>query len=296
MDIDMSLDDLASKNKKTSNTSARGGPARRDRTVSGRGGAGRGADRAAGSAPYTRPPPASTDAPWRHDMFGGKGGRQGGQIGSDSQTNPSAKLKIEGLHYEIQNFQLEKIFAQAGKIAEGPSIVYDRSGRSTGVAYVTYAAISDAKLAFEKLDGQKANGEPIKITYAPVRLPRPGTVRATGPAEGKPLFGRLGGLVGGTDAPAATRGRESRGPRTANPKGTDGPSAPRVGGAGRGGREARGGRGGGGGGGGGRGKGSKRGPVNQDALDKELEAFMKSDAPATASAPAPAAEANAMEE
>ena len=57
-------------------------------------------------------------------------------------------------------------------------IQYDRSGRSLGIAFVTYDSIDAAKSAREKLDGQKANGSfpsssSSPSTLFPARQPRP---------------------------------------------------------------------------------------------------------------------------
>lgn len=38
------------------------------------------------------------------------------------------------------------------------SLQYDRSGRSAGVAYVTYETAADAKRAIREYDGANANG------------------------------------------------------------------------------------------------------------------------------------------
>lgn len=38
-----------------------------------------------------------------------------------------------------------------------PPFQYDRAGRSTGLAFVTYSSVADATLAKDKLDGQRAN-------------------------------------------------------------------------------------------------------------------------------------------
>lgn len=113
-----------------------------------------------------RPPPASSDAPWKHDMFGGSRSapgsgthtpRSGGaRFDPDRPTErPTARLRIDNVHYEIQPFQLEvrvpflmslplkrpmraptddeplatppaveqKIFAQAGELVDGPKII-----------------------------------------------------------------------------------------------------------------------------------------------------------------------------
>lgn len=45
------------------------------------------------------------------------------------------------------------------------SLVYDRAGRSEGIAYVTYDSASDAKRAIREFDGANAKGKTDSRTY-----------------------------------------------------------------------------------------------------------------------------------
>ncbi|KAL7416529.1 hypothetical protein BDY24DRAFT_236085 [Mrakia frigida] len=299
MDIDMSLDDISAANKKTAapKTAPRsnGGPRTSTGSLTGQ----------RNQAPYSRPPPAPTaGGSWQHDMYAGSsssnksagGGAARPSYNAPANPNtPTARIKIEGLHYEIQKAQLQKIFSQCGTIVDGPSIQYDRSGRSLGIAFVTYDSVDAAKWAREKLDGQKANGEPIKITYVTISLPRTTGVAAkpTGPGAG--LLGRLGGVVGEVKSSNNNKPTPS-GPRAGAQRT---PSAPQANNNNpRGPRPAR---GVGGGAGGARGaergaRPAKKGPADQDSLDKELEAFMKPDEDPTPAVVAPVVGEAAMEE
>lgn len=42
-------------------------------------------------------------------------------------------------------------------------LLYDRAGRSEGVAYVTYESAHDAATAIREFDGANANGQPIRL-------------------------------------------------------------------------------------------------------------------------------------
>jgi THO complex subunit 4 len=44
---------------------------------------------------------------------------------------------------------------------------YDRAGRTTGTAYVTYANYRDARDAVREFNGQNARGQPIRLTIIP---------------------------------------------------------------------------------------------------------------------------------
>ncbi|KAE8381426.1 RNA-binding domain-containing protein [Aspergillus bertholletiae] len=74
-----------------------------------------------------------------------------------------AKLRVENLHYDITESDLEDLFTRIGPISN-LSLVYDRAGRSEGVAYVTYARASDARTAISEFDGANAKGQPIRVT------------------------------------------------------------------------------------------------------------------------------------
>ncbi|KAL4916838.1 hypothetical protein BDW62DRAFT_185384 [Aspergillus aurantiobrunneus] len=73
------------------------------------------------------------------------------------------RLRIENLHYDITETDLEELFCRIGSISN-VSLVYDRAGRSEGVAYVTYNRHSDAKAAIAEFDGANAKGQPIRIS------------------------------------------------------------------------------------------------------------------------------------
>lgn len=47
------------------------------------------------------------------------------------------------------------------------SLRFDRAGRSSGTAFVTYASLHDARAAIREFDGANANGQPIRLTLTP---------------------------------------------------------------------------------------------------------------------------------
>ncbi|GAA5976515.1 hypothetical protein JCM10908_005527 [Rhodotorula pacifica] len=288
------------------------------------GGQGQGNRRVSGGAqargsPYARPDGGS----WKHDRFGeteegsdsarGKGGRSAAAFNSAEAGQghgPSPKLVISNLHYEVSERELEVLFVQIGPIAAGPKIKFDRSGRSEGIAWVTYSSEKDAAAAKEAFDGAFAKGEPIKVDFD-YRIDR--ALERGAPAAGS-LLARVGAPVdgGNTRGPkfASPTGGRGTGPRH-SAGGSSGRSERGVGssGAPRGGRDSRdaGGRGSdarGGGGRGGRGGAGGRGgerfkaqPKSGGDLDAELEAFMKAPSGGSSAKPAaaPAAAAAAPE-
>ncbi|GAA5893037.1 hypothetical protein JCM6882_006921 [Rhodosporidiobolus microsporus] len=274
-----------------------------DRALSGAQGQ-RGGRKSAGggtgrNSPYERPAADS----WKHDKFsqqqqqeendaprpsfsgagaGGKGSlaqRLGAPAAAGGKEGRSNKLVIKNLHYEVSERELELLFVQIGPIATGPKIKFDRSGRSEGIAWVTYGSEAHAAQAKEAFNGAPAKGQPIEVDFdhRPDRASERGA-----PAPGS-LLARLSG--GGNDsarssnkyAPPASsrpaRGRPERGVGS-------GSGASRGGAGGRGGKREGGAR-------------QKREPKTNEDLDKELEAFMKqpegSAKPTEVAAPAPAA-------
>lgn len=114
------------------------------------------------------------DLDWVHDKYeddrdtrpsrGSRRPRGDRYSPSPERGAPSGtRLRIENLHYDITETDLEELFRQIGSISN-VSLVYDRAGRSEGVAYVTYARHSDAKTAIAEFDGANAKGQPIRIS------------------------------------------------------------------------------------------------------------------------------------
>ncbi|KAL3471376.1 hypothetical protein BJX99DRAFT_24749 [Aspergillus californicus] len=115
------------------------------------------------------------DLDWVHDKFedsrdtrpsrGSRRPRNERYSASPDRALAGTRLRIENLHYDITESDLEELFCRIGSISN-VSLVYDRAGRSEGVAYVTYARNSDAKTAIQEFDGANAKGQPIRISVA----------------------------------------------------------------------------------------------------------------------------------
>lgn len=77
---------------------------------------------------------------------------------------------------------------------ESARLVYDRSDRSEGVAYVSYRSLADARVACREFDGANAHGQPIHLTLMP-----PGPARRnpfdTVQRPARSLFDRIEGGV-----------------------------------------------------------------------------------------------------
>ncbi|GAA96301.1 uncharacterized protein L969DRAFT_626431 [Mixia osmundae IAM 14324] len=200
------------------------------------------------SGPYDRPIQRDGDN-WKHDRFDQPRFNRDREAASDGAT--SSRLRIDNLHYEVSERELEALFTQIGPLATPPSIGFDRSGRSLGWARVAYESEDDAATAIKQFNGARAKGDIIRVSYD-FSVPR----TKAGPALSNRVEGydEIRKSLNGSDRPAPAAQRSERGQR-------DSDRGPR--GRGRGGRGgARGGRGG------------RRPPATQDDLDKELESFM----------------------
>jgi len=145
---------------------------------------------------------------------------------------------------------------------------YDRAGRSTGLAWVTYDTEDHARKAKDAFDGAPAKGQPLAIAYDLSYRPAP-------PAGS--LLARLGADSAGPDL----HRRDWDAPRSSvrDAPRRDAPSAPRGGGPGASRGAARGGRPGAPAGRAERAPRVKQAPKTAADLDAELEAFMSQPAP-----------------
>ncbi|KAG8993366.1 hypothetical protein FRB90_000718 [Tulasnella sp. 427] len=108
-----------------------------------------------------------------------------------TSSAPLSKLVVSGLHYEITEQELVKIFKPYGAFARDPAIRYDRSGRSTGFGFVTYENEEDAAVAQKELDGVLAKGEEIHVKLDHYYPPRAAKDKAENTNKG----GRGGSLL-----------------------------------------------------------------------------------------------------
>ncbi|KAL8706054.1 MAG: hypothetical protein Q9201_000876 [Fulgogasparrea decipioides] len=83
-----------------------------------------------------------------------------------SPSSAGAKLRVDNLHYDLTEEDLEDLFTRIGPITS-LALRFDRAGRSSGTAFVTYCHLSDARLAIREFDGANAHGQPIRLTLLP---------------------------------------------------------------------------------------------------------------------------------
>ncbi|KAI4351058.1 hypothetical protein L6164_005445 [Bauhinia variegata] len=155
--LDMSLDDLIEKSKRSSGNGVnhRG----RGRNYGGPGPDRRFADRKPfRTTPYSNPKPMQL----MQTMFldGGSGAEAG------------TKLYISNLDYGVSNDDLKLLFSEVGELKRH-SIHYDKSGRSKGIAEVVFIRQSDAIAAIKRYNNVRLDGKPLKIELVGVNVVSP---------------------------------------------------------------------------------------------------------------------------
>ncbi|RDB29947.1 THO complex subunit 4-A [Hypsizygus marmoreus] len=217
--------------------------------------------------PYSRPTTqGDADGQWLHDKAptGPRADLSSATGRSRLAPTPAAlnsKLVVSNLHYEITPKDLTAIFGQIGTLVREPLIRYDRSGRSSGTAIISFETAAEATRAKKQFDGILAKGQPMSIAYdtLPPRQPRRSASAPTSllnRIQKPPLLDRLSRDDVNVKTPSGPRG--GIGPIRSRP--IRGGAAPRP-------ASAR--------------AGPKK-PKTAEELDKELDAFMGDSEPGAA--------------
>ncbi|KAL3512663.1 hypothetical protein ACH5RR_025380 [Cinchona calisaya] len=82
---------------------------------------------------------------------------------------PSSRIYVGNLPWDVDNARLEQIFSEHGKVVNA-RVVYDRdSGRSRGFGFVAMSSESEMNDAIASLDGQSLDGRAIRVNVAEER-------------------------------------------------------------------------------------------------------------------------------
>jgi len=203
---------------------------------------------------------ASSEGVWVHDRA--PGAPRAATQSSELNAPLSNKIMVTNLHYEITPKDLTAIFGQVGTLVREPFIRYDRSGRSSGVAIITFETPAEATRAKKQLDGVLAKGQPISIEFdkgLPRRASAPGT-SLLNRIQKPPLLDRL------SQAQAKAKASMMHSKRVGS---TRGRGRGRVAGSGRG-------------------RTSNAPPKSAAELDNEIDAFMAVDSASGTPAAKPA--------
>jgi RNA recognition motif-containing protein len=97
-------------------------------------------------------------------------------------------LYVGNLSFDIDDSALEQLFSAHGTV-ESAKVIKDRdTGRSRGFGFVEMSTDEEAQAAIAALDGQEAEGRPIKVNEA-----KPRENRGGGGGGGRGGYGGGGG-------------------------------------------------------------------------------------------------------
>ncbi|GAB7349801.1 hypothetical protein MBLNU459_g0514t1 [Dothideomycetes sp. NU459] len=157
---------------------------------------------------------------WVHDKFDDDDTRRpqrGPRNDRHSRYSPepareaaeSKTVRAENLHYELSQKDLSDLFGRIGPL-QSVRILYDRSDRSQGIAFVTYDYAEDAAVAVREYNGANAMGQPIRLSLSygssskPTRNPFDNVEKPS-----RSLFDRIGRDSVGNE-PRSRGGRRGR--------------------------------------------------------------------------------------
>ncbi|KAI7894110.1 uncharacterized protein EV154DRAFT_560608 [Mucor mucedo] len=107
----------------------------------------------------------NVNSTWAHDMFDDEIppiiSRLGGR-GSSNGSNRGSIINVENLHYNVTEKDLEELFSTVADVVSA-KLVFDLSGRSTGVATIKYSSLDDAEKAVKKYNNVELDGQAMRI-------------------------------------------------------------------------------------------------------------------------------------
>ncbi|KAM3086608.1 hypothetical protein ACMFMG_000734 [Clarireedia jacksonii] len=189
--MDRSLDDIASDRQRTGGPRGRGG-----RRYNGN----RNEFPRDGIRKPNRDDSRNIDSEWVHDKFNDRNDSSSNRYNNyerrETRDAPervfnSAKILVENIHYDLTEDDLWDLFERMGRVVT-LKLVYDRAGRSEGLAYVTYENPRDAQKAVDEFHGANANGQPIRLKIVPEGpRGRGGRFEGGGAGAGRSLADRI---------------------------------------------------------------------------------------------------------
>ncbi len=87
------------------------------------------------------------------------------------QANPK-KLFVGNLSFDTTKDTVVNLFSEYGKIEDAALITDRMSGRSKGIAFITFDTEESAKAAMEALNGYELDGREIIVNVARPKTPR----------------------------------------------------------------------------------------------------------------------------
>ena len=87
------------------------------------------------------------------------------------QANPK-KLFVGSIPFSTTEETLVNLFSEHGNVVDAALIIDRMSGRSKGIAFITFETEEEAKAAIEALNGFEIEGRALVVNVARPRVPR----------------------------------------------------------------------------------------------------------------------------
>ncbi|EGZ26513.1 hypothetical protein PHYSODRAFT_470000 [Phytophthora sojae] len=155
-----------------------------------------------------------------------KGGKKGGsssilsRLGGKDAASPGTKILVKNLKFDILEEEVRELFGTVGEVSKA-EIVYDRSGRSKGIARVWFARRSDADKAIKQYDGRTLDGQPMQISLDADRNVRNGLFGTALERDDKDVKFKVS-FGGGNNDNDQQKGRRNRRARGRGERGSQG--------------------------------------------------------------------------
>ncbi|CAO3624126.1 unnamed protein product [Mucor fragilis] len=174
--------------------------------------------------------------------------------GLGGRSDRGVEICVENLHYNVTEQDVKELFNTVADVTKA-KLVFDPSGRSTGLAYISYQSLADAEKAIQKYNNIELDGQPMQIKINERAASRP---RSSGGSRfnNDRLSNRLGGRLGSSSSSSGRRSNDRNDRDDHRQKRASRPSRPSRGSDKRDDRQ-------------------KKAPTAED-LDREMESYMKS--------------------
>ncbi|OWM71485.1 28 kDa ribonucleoprotein, chloroplastic-like [Punica granatum] len=115
----------------------------------------------------------------RYDLNGrlltvNKAAPRGSQPVRTRAVEPSLRVYVGNLPWQVDDARLEQVFSEHGKVISARVVMDRESGRSRGFGFVTMSSETEVNDAIAALDGQSLDGRAIRVNIAETR-PRRGS-------------------------------------------------------------------------------------------------------------------------
>ncbi len=123
------------------------------------------------------------------------------------------KLYVGNLSYEVQDRDLQQLFAQYGTVSSARVVMDRDSGRSKGFGFVEMGTDAEAEAAISALNGQEVGGRALTVNEARPKEERSGGGGGYRGGGGGGYSGGGGGYGGGRGGDRGGRGGSGGGRR-----------------------------------------------------------------------------------